>query len=491
MYYTSELKVGIETEIPPSIATGKGTALYIAGWCSHASLKVLRLEVTIANNKQQALLFHSIQPGTASSPHVNHNIEKDNSYTTFWAIVPIIRCDREQLAEVILNVILDDNVKARKKLGEVKLSPRLPENMYTPEIENPSPIKNPLIAIAMATYNPPINLFRKQIQSIIAQSYTNWICLISDDNSDEDSVSSMMSVINADKRFIFSSSNQRLGFYSNFERCLTMVPQSVEYVALSDQDDYWYADKLQTMLDHFDANISLVYSDMRVISESGEVISDTFWSVRKNNTSDLGVQMLINSVTGAASMFAGRLLKYVLPLPPGIGGLHHDHWIGSVAMAVGNLRWIDRPLHDYVQHGKNVTGFGETSRPSVFRMLSDSLRALTTQEGRFLAKQIYFDHVPKIVLLSQVISIRCGSIMSKHNLKPLYRLTHISSSLKSVFWFCFRNLLSKRAADRLNGAEYHIFMGIAWSFIFGSNNFFNNLTHLSISNSPGSNRRSD
>jgi len=111
-----------------------------------------------------------------------------------------------------------------------------------------------------------------------------------------------------------------------------------------------------------------------------------------------------------------------------------------VAMAVGNLCWIDRPLQDYIQHGQNVTGFGERPRPPIFRMISNGLKALVKPEGRVLAKKIYFDNVPKIILTAQVISLRCGSLMSKPGLKSIHRITLSNQSFNSVLWFSFRSL---------------------------------------------------
>ena len=39
---------------------------------------------------------------------------------------------------------------------------------------------------------------------------------------------------------MLSRSESRLGFYRNFERALSMVPPSADYVTLCDQDDYWH-----------------------------------------------------------------------------------------------------------------------------------------------------------------------------------------------------------------------------------------------------------
>ncbi len=45
----------------------------------------------------------------------------------------------------------------------------------------------PLIAICMATYNPPLDLLERQLDSIRAQTHGNWVCIISDDCSTPES----------------------------------------------------------------------------------------------------------------------------------------------------------------------------------------------------------------------------------------------------------------------------------------------------------------
>ena len=52
-----------------------------------------------------------------------------------------------------------------------------------------------------------------------------------------------------DPRFHLSRSSHRLGFYRNFERAIGMVPGEFELIALSDQDDRWYPDKLLTLVE--------------------------------------------------------------------------------------------------------------------------------------------------------------------------------------------------------------------------------------------------
>ena len=135
-------------------------------------------------------------------------------------------------------------------------------------------------------------------------------------------------------------------------------------MALSDQDDFWYPDKLRTLLAEI-GDAQLVYSDARVVDGHGDVISNTYWSRRRNNHDDLLSLLVANSVTGAASLFRRELLDYVLPFPPPQFAHFHDHWIALTALAVGTIAFVDRQLYDYVQHGDATLGHAAANRISV------------------------------------------------------------------------------------------------------------------------------
>ena len=161
-----------------------------------------------------------------------------------------------------------------------------------------------------------------------------------------------------DERFRVFRAERNRGFYRNFEAALALVPPSTPYVALSDQDDFWYPDKLAACIERLDANprAQLVYSDMRIVRDDGAVVSDTYWSARRNNYRNLQTLLFANTVTGAASVFRGALLDLALPFPPEQGPTFHDHWLACTAFVAGGLEYVDRPLYDYTQHGANVIG---------------------------------------------------------------------------------------------------------------------------------------
>ncbi len=238
------------------------------------------------------------------------------------------------------------------------------------------------VAICMAAYNPEPELFRDQIESIRAQSHSEWTCVISDDASDPDRRAAMEEAVRGDERFrLLESAAARLGFYRNFERALEAADPAAPYVALADHDDRWYPDKLSTLLEAISrTGAQLVYSDARAVEPSGAEVRPTMWSPdeRPNQWTDLATMLIANTVTGAASMFRRELLAAALPFPELPGKPYHDHWLAAVALASGELDYVDRPLYDWVRHPESVV-VGETAllRPADFGRLDlHPMRAL-------------------------------------------------------------------------------------------------------------------
>ena len=215
----------------------------------------------------------------------------------------------------------------------------------------------------MATYEPPIELFERQLDSIRAQTHRNWVCVISDDCSSPERFAAIERRARRTTRASsLSRSPRRLRFYRNFERALALAPAAADYVAMADQDDFWHPDKLETLLAEI-GDAQLVYSDARIVDRDGELISDTYWSSRRNNHSDLSSLLMANSVTGAASLFRARAAR-LRAARSRRGSSRTSTTTGSAltALALGDIAFVDRPLYDYVQHGGAVLGHAGANR---------------------------------------------------------------------------------------------------------------------------------
>jgi glycosyltransferase involved in cell wall biosynthesis len=218
------------------------------------------------------------------------------------------------------------------------------------------------IAIVLATYNPNLEYFQKQIQSIKSQTYKNWICHIIDDYSQLDYQIAIQEAIGEDSRFICHFHDRNLNHYHNFERGLRYCSQdlTITAIALADQDDIWCPQKLSLQISELRYQQAvLVHSDLVMIDSNDEVIHPSAWKFEKRNPEKLSIELLLlrNVVTGCSVMFCTSILESILPFPKQNKiNWYHDWWIALVAAQRGKIGHIRHPLTMYRIHGNNNVG---------------------------------------------------------------------------------------------------------------------------------------
>jgi glycosyltransferase involved in cell wall biosynthesis len=315
----------------------------------------------------------------------------------------------------------------------------------------------------MATYNPPLSLFQDQVESIRAQTYADWTCFISDDRSDPHIYERMLTIIGEDDRFQIFRRASRLGFYRNFERALQLVnPAEFPLIALSDQDDRWYPEKLSTLASRFHPGVNLVYSDLRTVDRCGKVLSPSYWGTRANNYEDFTLLFLANTVTGAASMFRSDLLPLILPFPRPIGAAFHDHWIALVALATGRIDYYNGPLQDYLQHSGNVIGHA-TRKPRGKRLASYFPTRRNLVRHLADAKSIYTYDVLRLREFARELDARLGERLQGEQARTVKMLSRTDGSFLSVLWMARRALASLQDDQVTMGAERRLLAGLVWS----------------------------
>jgi glycosyltransferase involved in cell wall biosynthesis len=446
------LQLETVTPLPAEVAVGAGTALFADGVCL-APAPIRRLDVAIGDRVHPAMGWGMAEPGG----------RRGSGY--WWGVFPIAAVGGPQRLPIELRARLANGSEHRARAGELQLVPHRSE----PELERldpplPGEGEGPLVAICMATFDPDPRLFRRQIESIRAQTHGRWVCLISDDSSSPEGLAAIEAVVGGDRRFVVSSSVANAGHYRNFERALMMAPAAARYIAFSDQDDVWHPDKLASLIAGLRPGSSLVYSDMRLVGERGEVLADTYWTMRRNNYTDFASMVLANTVTGAASLFDAGLLRRALPFPPRHSALFHDHWIAQIAMAVGPISYVDRPLHDYVQHGAAALGHSAANGRGrysgrVYERLVAAGRNLRARGYRPAWRAPYFNIYCRLVLSSEALRARCADVLDAEQLAVLDR---ISDSPRGIAWMLGRSTRDLWGADETLGRERAILAGFAW-----------------------------
>lgn len=470
------MQVQLDAELPVEIAVGSGTAIFVCGWCFSPESQIASLAFVLDGQPQpvDSAAMPRLDPFRVLHPELDPfataELERDpgslldpelRSYRSgFWGLVRIDRPASAGAYELSLRAELEDGGSVEVELGRIATAAStdaLPAAW-------PADAAEPAVAIAMATYDPPADLLARQLDSIRAQTHTNWICVISDDCSRPERYAAIESAIAGDSRFVLSRSPRRLGFYRNFERALALVPAGAQYVAMADQDDDWRPDKLVRLLAEI-GDAQLIYSDARVVTRDGELISETWWNRRRNNHSDLLSLLVANAVTGAASLFRRGLLDYALPFPPAQFHHYHDHWVGLVALSLGEIAFVPEPLYDYVQHGQASLGHEAANRmPSLRSRVADRRRL---RERVKLWRLHYFVDIWRLRQDAAVLLMRAARIMAPGKRRTLERFLAADGSLRSLLAFGLRGARELVGTPETLGAEWALFHALGWRRLLG------------------------
>lgn len=207
---------------------------------------------------------------------------------------------------------------------------------------------SPLISVALCTYNGAKHL-EEQLRSIIGQTYKNIEIIAVDDLSSDDTIA-ILEKYKKDANLHIIKNSKNLGYVKNFEKAISLC--NGDFIALSDQDDIWEANKLERLLEEIKDHI-LIYSDSHIVNERGESLNKKISSIRNFVEGHHPESFLFhNCVAGHTSMFRKELKQYIFPFPDKI---FHDWWITFIASSIGTITYTPDCLVRYRQHEKTNT----------------------------------------------------------------------------------------------------------------------------------------
>lgn len=274
----------------------------------------------------------------------------------------------------------------------------------------------PLISVAIATFNGE-KYIHEQLISIFSQTYKNIEVIVCDDNS-TDNTFSILSEFKARQKLKLIKNKKNLGYIKNFEKALSLC--NGEFIALSDQDDIWFSNKLEILLKNIGQK-SLIWSDCAIIDKKGAVISQSFEKIRNLDLeANLDNKILFGSfILGCTVLFKKEVLKYAIPFPK--SNPPHDWWICLVSSKINGIKYLPIPLIKWRRHEMTDT------TPSSFQFKSKYFRII-----KFI---IFFKFSKDIVKF--IKSIR----------KERKHYQYIYADLKSIELF---NENDKKIIDELN-----------------------------------------
>ena len=212
------------------------------------------------------------------------------------------------------------------------------------------------VDILMATYNTNIVYLKKQMDSILNQTYQNIKLIISDDNSNKKEVQEELKKYQEkDKRIELYIQEKNLGYTKNFG--FLLEKSQAEYLMFSDHDDIWYKDKVQKSIEKLKKeNVDLVYVNSHQIDEEDNKIKENYFKYKNvpliNKKSKLAISRCAG--IGCSQIFTKNVKEKMIPFKDCV--MAHDWLAGFIANEQNGLTYIEKPLFGYRLHGTNVFG---------------------------------------------------------------------------------------------------------------------------------------
>jgi glycosyltransferase involved in cell wall biosynthesis len=220
------------------------------------------------------------------------------------------------------------------------------------------------VSIALCTYNGAKYL-QQQLDSIVSQSRHPDELVICDDVSTDitcDIVEQFIAKAPFGVRLIRNQSN--VGAITNFATAVANCTGDI--VFLSDQDDVWRPDKIESIAAVFEdcPETQMVFTDAILVDSQMSPFPTRLWQHmhflgRQADRFDSDPFRFLltdhNVVTGAAAAFSNEAVQKSLPFPSPLA-IFHDGWMALVASAIGPVFRLPQPLFSYRQHDAQQLG---------------------------------------------------------------------------------------------------------------------------------------
>lgn len=253
----------------------------------------------------------------------------------------------------------------------------------------------PAVSVCIPTYEPKPDHLRAAIESVLAQTFSDWELIIHDDASQTD-VRKICEPFLSDQRVRFFTSDRRLGIGGNWNAA--MRKSTAPLIAYMFQDDLWYPAYLEktTEVLHRENNVGFVaanhlywiegataavstgiYKEVAAARNthmaSGRIDRNAFlrkWvemGLRPNLIGEPSFVVLRRSLMESVGLFLEDMKQ----------GLDAEYWVRCLLDSDG--WWIAENLGEFRVHPKAATaqneesGAGSTDRLRTFRILVKSL----------------------------------------------------------------------------------------------------------------------
>ena len=231
-----------------------------------------------------------------------------------------------------------------------------------------------MLSVALCTYNGA-HFIEEQLWSILNQTLPVDEIVVCDDGSTDATLQIIEEIKGKVSTKIYLYQNEtNLGVLANFQKAVDLCQGDI--VFLSDQDDIWYPNKVEAIVDWFDAHSdkSVVFTNADLIDENGREMEvdgvpcklwDYYFCDSDKKMFDKGLAlecMMRPHATGASMAIRKTFLEEHPVLHQTNNQVYHDMIICINALEVNLLGYIDDTLFKYRLHEGQQIGVGGYTR---------------------------------------------------------------------------------------------------------------------------------
>lgn len=239
--------------------------------------------------------------------------------------------------------------------------------------------KTEKIAILLATYNGEAYV-SEQIESILSQTYEDWMLYIHDDGSKDNTIKVIKGYEQKyPEKIVILDAPSTGGAKTNFLYLFEQI--EAPFYMCCDQDDVWLPNKIEVTKKEMDNLIRgdedkpcLVFTELSVVDGDLNIIAEKMSDYQGLDCVKLKFnRALIQNVVTGCTMMVNRVLRDELTkIEDYESVLMHDWWALLVATRFGKVGFVESPTILYRQHGNN--GVGATNAASFLYKLKRMLQ---------------------------------------------------------------------------------------------------------------------
>jgi glycosyltransferase involved in cell wall biosynthesis len=240
------------------------------------------------------------------------------------------------------------------------------------------------ISVALIVYNGA-KYMRTQLDSILAQTHKVDEIVVCDDASSDNT----KEILEEYKKsypdlFLLHYNKKNLGPTKNIEKAIQACTGDI--ILLADQDDFWEANKIETIVKWFEENPTMngVFTNGSLINSKGKLDNKyNLWdsmgfpykNIKSNNDLIDKLNLYINTVENAltgATLAIRKNLPFLNQPFPIIKHLVHDRWLAINLAENNSLGFLEEKLIHYRIHSEQAIG-GMTENIEKYNELNANL----------------------------------------------------------------------------------------------------------------------